>query len=110
MEFAACCAAKCLQRSREVNASLTMNQSWDNIANQDYWALSEFMSAPLPCKEAMQQVEGEHILTSSRICPVVVGLLKTLEQLKNSNLSYCKKQAPNFQDSSSRSLTPFFKS
>ena len=41
----------------------------------------------------MQQIEGETIVTCSCICPVLIGLMKALEQLKNSNLSYCKNSS-----------------
>ena len=61
----------------------------------------------LPFKEAMQQVEGENIVTRSCIYRVVVGLMKALEQPKNSNLSYCKNLAKTLQDSVSKRLLLF---
>ena len=73
-------------------------------------ALSELVSVLLPFKEAMQQVEGENIVTSSCICPVVRGLLKAMEQLKNSNLHCCQKLAANLKDSVSKRLLPFINS
>ena len=41
----------------------------------------------------MQQIEGENIVTCSRNCSVVIGLMKAFEQPKNSNLSYCKNSS-----------------
>jgi len=99
-----------LKDHEEVNATLTMIQSRDKRTNQDYLALSELVSVLLPFKEAVQQVEGENVVTSSCICPVVVGLMKTLGQLKNSNLSYCKKLATNLQHSVSKRLLPYLNS
>ena len=94
----------------EVNKALTMIQSRERITNQDYLALNELVSRLLPFKKAMQQVEGENIVTCSCICPVVISLTKALEQLKNLNLSYCKNLAQNLQDSVSKRLLPFLNS
>ena len=74
----------------EVNKAFIMTQPRERITNQDCLTLNELVIVLLPFKEAMQQVEGENIVTCSCIFPVVVGLIKALEQLKNSNLSYCK--------------------
>jgi len=98
-----------LKDYEEVNAALTLIQSRVKITNQDYMALSELVNVLLPFKEAMQQVEGENIVTSSCICPVVVGLLKSMEELKNSNLQYCQKLVDNLQASVSKRLLPFLK-
>ncbi|XP_076806287.1 zinc finger BED domain-containing protein 4-like [Clavelina lepadiformis] len=99
-----------LKHHEEVNAALTLIQSRGKITNQDYLALSELMSVLLPFKEAMQQVEGENIVTSSCICPVVLGLLKAMELLKNSNLHYCQKLAANLKDSVSKRFLPYINS
>ncbi|XP_076819504.1 zinc finger BED domain-containing protein 4-like [Clavelina lepadiformis] len=96
-----------LNDHEEVNAALTLIQSREKITNQDYLALSELVSVLLPFKEVMQQVEGENIVTSSCICPVVLGLLKAMEKLKNSNLHYCQKLAANLKDSVSKRLLPY---
>ena len=77
-----------LKDHKEVNKALTITQSRERITNQDYLALNKLESVALLFKEAMQQIKGENIVTCSYICPVVVGLIKALEQLKNSNLSY----------------------
>ena len=58
-----------------------MTQPRERITNQDCLTLNELVIVLLPFKEAMQQVEGENIVTCSCICPVVVGLIKALEQL-----------------------------
>ena len=58
----------------------------------------------------MQQIEGENIVTCSCICPVVVNLMKALEQLKNSNLSYCKNSAKIRHDFVSKRLLPVLNS
>ena len=89
---------------KEVNKTLTTTQSPERITNQDYFALNEFVSVLLPFKEAMQQIKEENIVTCSCTCPVVVGLMKALEQLKNSNLSYCKNSAKTLQDSVSKKI------
>ena len=99
-----------LKDHEEVNKALTIIQSRERSTNQDYLALNELVSALLPFKEAMQQIEGENIVTCSCICPVVVGLKKALEQLKNSNLSYWKNSAKTFQGSVSKRLLPIFNS
>ncbi|XP_076808523.1 zinc finger BED domain-containing protein 4-like [Clavelina lepadiformis] len=99
-----------LKDHEEVNAALTLIQSREKITNQDYLALNELVSVLLPFKEAMQQVEGENIVTSSCICPVVLGLLKAMELLKNSNLHYCQKLAANLKDSVSKRLLPYINS
>lgn len=99
-----------LKDHEEVNAALTLIQSREKITNQDYLALSELVNVLLPFKEAMQQVEGEKIVTSSCISPVVVGLLKSMEQLINSNLNYCRKLAHDLKESVSKRLLPFLKS
>ena len=72
-----------LKDHKEVNKALTITQSRERITNQDYLALNELVSVMLPFKEAMQQIEGENIVTCFCICPVVVGLMKALKQLKN---------------------------
>ena len=99
-----------LKDHEEVNAALTMIQSRDRITNQDYLALTELVSVLLPFKEATQQVEGEKIVTSSCICPVVVGLRREMERLKNSNLVYCKKLVSDLQESVVKRLSPFLMS
>ena len=48
--------------------------------------LNKFVGVLLPFKEAMHQVE-ENIVTCFCICFFVVGLMKTLEQLKNSTFT-----------------------
>ena len=55
----------------------------------------------------MQQIEGENIVTSSSIRPVVIGLVKAMEQLKNANLNHCKKLATALHDSVLKRLLPF---
>ena len=82
-----------LKDHKEVNKVLTINQSRERITNQDYVALNELVNVLLPFREAMQQTVGENIVTCSCICSVVVGLMKAQEQLKNSNLSYCKNSS-----------------
>ena len=84
-----------LKDHEEVNKALTIIQLRERITNQDYLALNELVSVLLPFKEALQQIEGENIVTCSCICLVVVGLMKALDQLNNSNLSYCKKLSKN---------------
>ena len=79
-----------LKDYEEVIKALTLIQSRERITNQDHLAFNELVSVLLPFKEAMQQAEGENIVTCSCICPVVVGLMKALEQQKNSNHRYCK--------------------
>ena len=73
-------------------------------------ALNELLSLLLPFKEAMQQIEGENIVTFSCICHVVVGLMKALEQQKNSNLSSCKNSAETLRDSVLKRLLPVLNS
>ena len=70
-------------KDHEVNKALTIIQSRERITNQDYLALNKLVGVLLPFKEAIQQIEGENIAMCSCICPVVVGLIKALEQLKN---------------------------
>ena len=82
-----------LKDHEEVNKALTIIQSRERIRNQDYLVLNELVSVLLPVKEALQQIEGENIVTCSCICLVVDGLMKALEQLNNSNLSYCKNSS-----------------
>ena len=67
-----------LKDHKEVNAALALNQSPNRITNQDYFALNKLVRVLLPFKEAMQQIEGENIVTSSSVCPVVVGLVKAM--------------------------------
>ena len=88
-----------LKDHQEVNAALALIQSPNRITNQDYLALNEFVRVLPPFKEAMQQIERENIVTSSSICPVVVGLKKAMEQLKNANLNQCKKLATALHNS-----------
>ena len=64
----------------------------------------------LPFMEAKQQVEGENVVKCSCICPVVVGVMKALEQLKTSNLSYHKNLVKTLQDPASKKLLPFLNS
>ena len=96
-----------LKEHEEVNAALALIQSPNRITNQDYLALNKLVRVLLPFKEAMQQIEGENIATSSSICPVVVGLVKAMEQIKNANLNHCKKLATALHDSVLKRLLPF---
>ena len=80
-----------LKDHEEVNTALALIQSPNRITNQDYLALNELIRVLLPFKEPMQQIKGENIVTSSSICPVVIGLVKAMKQLKNANLIHCKK-------------------
>ena len=98
-----------LKDHEEVNAALVLNQSPNRITNQDYLALNELVRVLLPFKEAIQQIEGENILASLSICPVVVGLVKAMVQLKNANLSHCKKLATALHGSVLRRLLAFLK-
>ena len=66
-------------KDHAVNKALTTIQSRERITNQDYLALNELASVLLPFKDAMQQIEGENIVTCSCFCLVVVGLMKALE-------------------------------
>ena len=68
------------------------------------------LSVLLPFKDAVEQIEGENIVMCSCICPVVVGVMKALEQLKSSNLSYFKNSAKALQDSVSKRLLPILNS
>ena len=61
-----CCKAY-LKDHEEVNAALALIQSPNGITNQDYLALNGLVRVLLPFKEAMQQIEGENIVTSSSI-------------------------------------------
>ena len=88
-----------LKDHKEVNTALVLIQSPNRITNQDYLALNELVRVLLPFKEAIQQIEGENIVTSSSICSVVIGLVKAMEQLKNANLNHCKKLATALHDS-----------
>ena len=96
-----------LKDHEEVNVALTLIQSREKLTNQDYLALSELVSVLLPFKETIQQVEGENIVMSSCICPVLLGLQKAMEQLKNSNLQYCQKLPAKLAASISERLWPF---
>ena len=94
-----------LKDHKEVNTALALIQLPNT--NQDYLALNELIRVLLPFKEPMQQIEGENIVTSSSICPVVIGLVKAMEQLKNANLIHCKKLATALHDSVLKRLLPF---
>ena len=96
-----------LKDHEEVNTALALIQSPNRITNQDYLALNELIRVLLPFKEPMQQIEGENIVTSSSICPVVIGLIKAMKQLKNANLIHCKKLATALHDSVLKRLLPF---
>ena len=96
-----------LKDHKEVNTALALIQSPNRITNQDYLALNELVRVLLPFKKPMQQIEGKNFVTSSSICPVVIGLVKAMEQLKNANLNYCKKLATALHDSVLKRLLPF---
>ena len=96
-----------LKDHEEVNTALALIQSPNRFTNQDYLALNELVRVLLPFKDAIQQIEGENIVTSSSICPVVIGLVKAMEQLKNANLNHCKKLATVLHDSVLKRLLPF---
>ena len=110
MELSAYHVQSILRDHEEVNAALTLIQSLERITDQDYLALTELVKVLLSFKEAMQQVEGEKIVTSSCICPVVVSLLKSMEELKTSNLTYCHNLADSLKQSISTRLSPFLQS
>ena len=96
-----------LKDHKEVNTALALIQLPNRITNQDYLALNELIRVLLPFKEPMQQIEGENIVTSLSICPVVIGLVKAMEQLKNANLIHCKKLKTALPDSVLKRLLPF---
>ena len=77
-----------LKNHEEVNEALTMIQLRERITNQDYLALSELVNVLLPFKEAMHQVEGENIVTSSCICIFVVGLKPRNGTIKEFKYNY----------------------
>ena len=96
-----------LKDHKEVNTALALIKLPNRITNQDYLALNELVRVLLPFKEPMQQIEGENIVTPSSICPVVIGLVKAMKQLKNANLNHCKKLATALHDLVLKRLLPF---
>ena len=69
--------------------------------------MNKLVRVLLSFKEAMQQIGGENIVTFSSICPVAVGLVKAMEQPKNTNLNQCKKLATVLGNSILKRLLPF---
>ena len=99
-----------LKDCEEVNQTLGLIQSSEKITKQDYLELTELINVLLPFKEALLQVEGNGIVTTSCICPIVVGLLNAMEQFKKSNTQYCKNLAVNLKKSVSKRLLSFLNS
>lgn len=99
-----------LKKYNFVNDALNLMGSNEKISNQDVLALNELVTVLTPFKEALQEVEGEKKVTSSSICPVVIGLQKEFESFSTKSFRYCNGLILTLKNSIQKRLTPFLDS
>ena len=100
-----------LKGSEHINKAVDLLSGKENknkkLTAMEVSALREVVTVLNPFKEAMEQVEGEKMVTISAIGPVIIGLQQSMQQLIESNLSYCETLARVLLGSVKRRLNPF---